>query len=338
MRIKKFLLFILSLSLVGGFSTGCKDKADEVAEFMDEPVKVSDLVSDEYGISIDEDSVTFVDGRGEEVRIGKKPERAIVLFASFVDIWMRNGGDMVGMVEPSNEYYMPGTEHIETLGKQGSISLEKVISLEPDLVVLSYNTGSHLDLIPALEENHIPVMALDYQFKEDYFKISKVFATINDRMELYEKDAQMVKEETEKIMSRVPKNKESKVLIIMATKNAIGAINSDTTIGEMFKDLGAINIADGSNEKLSEKNFSLEKILEEDPDFIFVQAMGSDMEAIEERIRNDAQSNPAWSSLKAIRNGNYIVLDKDLYTYKANHRYAEAYENLAKILYPEVFN
>src|SRR5690606_36654695 len=110
--------------------------------------------------------------------------------------------------------------------------------------------------------------------------------------------------------------------------NSIGANNSETTIGEMFKDLGTINIADGSNEKLSSKNFSLETILEEDPDFIFVQTMGSDMEAIEERLVNDVKSNPAWSTLSAVKNDRYIVLDSKLYTYKANHRYAEAYENL----------
>lgn len=334
---KRILLLVLSLILVGTFAIGCEKSGDMPTGVVDELKDATDSFTDEFGITIDENTITFVDGRGEAVTVDKNPKRAIVLFASFVDIWMRNGGDMVGMVEPSNEYYMPGTEHIETLGKQGSISLEKVISLEPDLVVLSYNTGSHHDLFPALEKNNIPIMVLDYRLKEDYFKISKIFAAINDRMDLYEQDAQMVKEEIEKIMSNVPKDKGVKVLGMMATKNVISALGSDTTLGEMFKDLGAINIADGSNGQLSDKNFSLEKILEEDPDFIFVQAMGSDMDAIEERIRSDAQSNPAWNSLKAVKNDNYIVLDKELYTYKANHRYAEAYRGLAEIMYPEVF-
>ena len=105
-------------------------------------------------------------------------------------------------------------------------------------------------MIPALEANNIPVMALDYKFKEDYYKISKIFAAINDRMDLYEQDTQMVKDEIDEIMDMVPTDKEVKVLIIMATSNSIGANNSETTIGEMFKDLGTINIADGSNEKL----------------------------------------------------------------------------------------
>lgn len=345
MRIKNIISLVLVLVLISLSLIGCRQEAkleDQVQETIVEEDKVNEAVTkeptaDEYGIVIDEDTVTFVDGRGEEIRLNKKPERPIVLFASFVDIWVRNGGELVGMVEPSNDYYFPGTEDVETLGKQGSISLEKVISLEPDLVVLSSNSSKHLDMIPALEANNIPVMALDYKFKEDYYKISKIFAAINDRMDLYEQDTQMVKDKIDEIMDMVPTDKEVKVLIIMATSNSIGANNSETTIGEMFKDLGTINIADGSNEKLSSKNFSLETILEEDPDFIFVQTMGSDMEAIEERLVNDVKSNPAWSTLSAVKNDRYIVLDSKLYTYKANHRYAEAYENLAKILYPEVF-
>lgn len=341
MKIKKILSLILILILITTTLAGCATESDLEEQSQkpnEEVLEEGKPAEDEYGIVIDKDTVTFEDGRGEEVTIDKNPERAVVLFASFVDIWVRNGGELVGMVEPSDEYIVPGTEDVETLGKQGSISLEKVISLKPDLVVLSYNTGSHLDMIPALEENNIPIMVLDYQFKDDYFKISKLFAAINDSIELYEQDAQMVKEEIKNIMDKVPKDETVKVLVIMATKNSIAARNSETTIGEMFKDLGAINIADDSNEKLSDKNFSLETVLEKDPDFIFVQTMGSDLEAIEERLVKDVKSNPAWSSLSAVKNDRYIVLDKDLYTYKANHRYAEAYEKLARILYPEVFN
>lgn len=57
-----------------------------------------------------------------------------------------------------------------------------------------------------------------------------------------------------------------------------------------------------------------------------------------ERLKQDVEDNPAWSSLTAVKEGRYIVLPKDLYLYKPNARYVEAYEGLAKILYPEVFN
>ena len=104
----------------------------------------------------------------------------------------------------------------------------------------------------------------------------------------------------------------------------------------MLKDLNTVNISDNSG-TADTKTFSMEKIIQEDPDFIFVQTMGTDLGKIEERLKNDALSNPAWASLTAVKEDRYIVLPKDLYIYKPNQRYAEAYEGLAKILYPEVF-
>lgn len=108
-------------------------------------------------------------------------------------------------------------------------------------------------------------------------------------------------------------------------------------VGEMLEDLNTTNISGTIGDSADAKVFSMEKILTEDPDFIFVQTMGSDEEKIAERLKSDVESNPAWASLTAVKNDRYIVLPKDLYLYKPNDRYAEAYEGLAKILYPEIF-
>ncbi len=337
MKNSKILLLILILSLSISVLAGCAATAPKAEDSPETPIAKEETNGpDEYGITINEDTVNFVDGRGEEVILKKEPKKTVMLFASFIDIWMKHGGELIGMVEPSDEF-IPGTENIPTVGKQGSFSLEEIIALEPELVVLSANTKSQMELIPALESNNIEVLVLDYKFKEDYFKIAKVFAAVNNKMELYDTEAGLVKENTQAIIDKAPKENNPKVLVIFATKKAISARTSDTTVGEMFKDLNVINIADSSNDMLSDKNFSMEKILEEDPDFIFVQTMGSDVEAIQERLEMDAESNPAWSSLSAVKNSKYLVLPKDLYTYKANDRYAEAYEELAKILYPEQF-
>mgnify|MGYP001409948026 FL=1 len=108
-------------------------------------------------------------------------------------------------------------------------------------------------------------------------------------------------------------------------------------VGEMLKDLNVENISDSVEVGVDTRTFSLEKILQEDPDFIFVQTMGSDLEKITERLKADAFDNPAWASLTAVKEDRYIVLPKDLYLYKPNDRYPEAYEGLAKMIYPEIF-
>ncbi len=340
MKNKRKNYLVLILVLVSLIFVACTNKQKNDFTQTDNPdvvQKNKELQNqDEYGIISDDHTVKFLDGRGKEITINKKPKRVVVLFPSLIDIWIRNGGELVGMVEGGTGTALD-IEGVDIVGGFGSVSMEKVISLNPELVILSANSKSHKKLTESLEENNIPVIPVAYEFKDDYFKTAKLFATINDRMDLYKEEAGKIKEEIQEIIDNVPGDNKPKILIMFAASNALTASGSNSTLGEIFKDLGAINIADDSNDLLNDKNFSIEKIIAEDPDFIFVQTMGSDKEAIEERIKTDAESNPAWSTLSAVKNDRYIVLPNDLYTYKANHRYGEAYRGLAEILYPEAF-
>ena len=126
-------------------------------------------------------------------------------------------------------------------------------------------------------------------------------------------------------------------MLLFGSSKGISVRGSNSTVGQMLKDLNTVNISDIINDSADSKTFSIEKIIEEDPDFIFVQTMGK-IEKVEERLKKDVESNSAWSSLKAVKNDRYIILPKDLYLYKPNDRYGEAYEGLAKMLYPDVFN
>lgn len=146
-----------------------------------------------------------------------------------------------------------------------------------------------------------------------------------------------VKNDVESIINKVPKDKAYKALLMMASAKSITVRDSSTYVGQMLKDLNMENISDGSELTTDAKVFSMETILERDPDFIFVQVTGTDQSKVFEKLKKDVESNPAWASLKAVKEGRYIFLPKELYMYKANHRYAEAYEGLARVIYPEVF-
>ena len=72
-----------------------------------------------------------------------------------------------------------------------------------------------------------------------------------------------------------------------------------------------------------------------DPDLILIVQSGDDIEGTQENIENMFRENPLWNELGAVKNGQVHVLDKHLYNLKPNARWAEAYEELEKILYPE---
>jgi iron complex transport system substrate-binding protein len=64
--------------------------------------------------------------------------------------------------------------------------------------------------------------------------------------------------------------------------------------------------------------------------------MGSEDSALT-FLRENFESNPAWSGLSAVKSGNFRVLPKDLFHYKPNERWDESYEYLAKTVFPELF-
>lgn len=291
----------------------------------------------EYGININEDSISFVDDWEKEHTISKNPKRVVCLYNSYLDLWYKCGGEAVGRVEPSKDKPVKEAKDAEVVGTLGSPSVEKILSLEPDLVILSAGMKSHRDIAEMLGQNGISAIGLSNNLKEDYFRTVRLFTALTGREDLYTKHAENVNNSIEKLIEKVPEDKEPTVLVIYASAHGIKVRTSNSTLGEMLNDLGTINISDSEEEDSGTKTFSLEKIIEEDPDFIFTQISGSNKEEIIEKLKKDVESNPAWSTLTAVKKDRYIVLPKDLYLYKPNDRYYEAYEGLAKILYPEIF-
>lgn len=337
MKKRNILILVLALLLV----TACgKNKEESLPLLEEEEILEEGLEKDltsEYGVEILEDRVVFTDARGEEVSIEKNPKRVVCLYNSFLDIWDSAGGEVVGRVELTEDKPVEKARSAVEVGTAGSPSLEKVIELEPDLVIMTHGFSSQVNMIPALEENNIPFISLRNEYLEDYYHTVRLFTGILEREDLYEEIMAEVRDGVDDIVNKAPKDIEPKVLIMFASAKELTVRNSDSMVGEMLKDLNAINISDGEKDPSNAKIFSMEKIIEEDPDYIFVQTMGSDMDQVMERIEKDAKENPAWASLKAVKNGRYIVLPKDLYMYKPNRNYPQAYEGLGKILYPEVF-
>ena len=106
---------------------------------------------------------------------------------------------------------------------------------------------------------------------------------------------------------------------------------SSTMTGAMLADLGVKNLADENPSLL--KDFSLESIIEMNPDYIFVVPMGNDDAAAMKALEDQTAANPAWSTLDAVQNGRYVTLDPHLFQYKPNERWDQSYQVLFDALY-----
>ena len=121
------------------------------------------------------------------------------------------------------------------------------------------------------------------------------------------------------------------MLLIRTSACVIKAKGSEgTLLGEMLSDLGCINIADSDKSLLD--TLSVESIIRNEPYHIFVVTMGDDTEKAMENLSRMMDENPTWKTLEAVKENRFHVMDKNLFNIKPNAKWADAYEELTKIL------
>ena len=277
--------------------------------------------------------VTFTDALGREVTVSD-PKRVAVLLGSFCDVWYLAGGEAVATVKDTwTSFDLDLSEDTVNVGSFLDPDLEQLIASEPDFVIASAGNDAQKELLDTLESTGITVAYFEVQSFDDYLAMLDICTRITGKTENYEKYGTEVSKQIEEAKKRVGDSHPT-VLFIRAAASSVKAKGSEGTVGgEILADIGCINIADSDGSLL--EDLSLEAIIAADPEYIFVTTQGDDTEAALANVEELLKSNPAWSSLRAVQNGNYYEIDKSLYNSKPNARWGEAYEQLIDIIYPE---
>lgn len=292
---------------------------------------IDEVGSANGGSAVTDTGYSFVDDLGRNVEV-KTHDRVASLLGSFSDVWLSSGGELVAAVDETWDYVdVELPESVIKLGTIQSPNVELLIAAQPDFVTASAYTQAQVELCEVLENSGICVAYFYVNSFEDYLKMLKVCTDITGRTDLYVTNGTAVQSDIEQIKKRVDGSAPT-VLFLRAASTSVKAKASDDTVGtQILKDLGCVNIAD--SDSALKDNLSIEAIVQADPDYIFVTTQGSKTQAAMDNVEKLLTGNPVWSSLTAVKNGRFYVLDKKLYNNKPNKRWAEAYEKLADILY-----
>lgn len=311
---KKLIIALLTLLLLAG--CGGEDPAQETA------------AQSETG------AVTIVDDLGRSVTVDH-PQRVAVLIGSFADVWCLAGGEdsLVATAHDAWTYFdhLP-LEGVTDLGASKEISLETLIATQPDFIVASCNTQLDLELLPTFEEMGIPAAYFEVSTFESYLSMLERCTQITGETQNYKTNGTDVQAQVDQAIARADGSQPT-VLYIRVSSSGCKVKNSqDNVLGEMLAALDCINIADREDSLL--EDLSMEVIMEEDPDYIFLVYQTSDPSVAQAVADETLRSNPAWNTLRAVQEGRCYVMDQTLYNLKPNARWGQAYEELADILYP----
>lgn len=276
---------------------------------------------------------TFTDDLGRTVTVDD-PQRVACLLGSFADVWHLAGGKVAASADDAWDDFGLDLPDAVNLGGTKSPSLEKLLEAAPDFVLASSNTQADLDLLDTLETADIPCAYFNVSSFEDYLRLLKICTDITGRADLYEANGLAIRQRIDESAQRVRDtfaDAPPKVLYLRIAASTIRVKNSQgNVLGQMLLDLGCLNIAD-SDETLLE-NLSMEHILAQDPDYIFLVPQGDDTQGTQENLERFIAENPAWQELTAVKEGRVFPLEKRLYSLKPNALWADAYEQLEAII------
>ena len=279
------------------------------------------------------ETAAFTDDLGQDFEL-EPPQRVAAMIGSFADIWCLAGGRdtlVAAAGDAWTSFDLGLREDAADLGAVKEPNLEVLLAAEPDLILASVNTAADLELRETFAQAGVPAAYFEVDCFDDYLRMLEVCARLTGQPERYETYGQGVRAQVEAAIARQD-GSAPRVLYVRAAGSGVKAKGSEgSVLGEMLADLGCVNIADGGG--LLE-NLSLEGIIAGDPDYIFAVLQGVDASAAQASLEAALLSNPAWGTLRAVREGRFVTLDHRLYNLKPNARWGEAYENLADILYP----
>ncbi len=252
--------------------------------------------------------------------------RVAVLFSSLAEIWQTAGGE-VGMTvgESVSRRIVPEGTPLADDGAGKSINLELLLTYEPDLVICSQDVPAQRALEPILKDAGIAVRYYRIETYRDYLDVltdmtalTKESAALAEAVQMTG-DIEALIEDSDAVGTRYLFLRAGSLPSSVKVKQS-----EEHFVCSILNDLGCQNLADGA--LLSSDALSMEAIIKKDPDHIFFSVMGSE-EAAVENIEAMLRTEP-WCSLRAVREGRTSILPKDLFHYKPNERFLEAYRAL----------
>lgn len=276
----------------------------------------------------------FQDDAGNQITLYQKPERVAVLFSSYAEIWELAGGSVSITVGESIERGFAGENALLVdKGAGKTIHTEELIAAEPDFVIGSTDLAEQVEVCSLLCSLGIPSAVFRVETFQDYANMMSICCSITGCTDNFRHYVSDVEQEIHDVLASIPESDQPKRILFIRCGSSASSTKAKTAqnhfVCDMLEELGTYNIAENAPVLLD--GLSMEEILMENPEYIFFSTMGNE-DAARAYMEQLLQTEP-WQALDAVKNDHYVYLPKNLFQFKPNHRWGEAYHYLSEILY-----
>lgn len=270
------------------------------------------------------DKVTVTDARGKEVVLDGPAERVVALEWAEAEMILTLGADLVGVADPQGfttwNAAEPLDESTQDVGMRAEASVDSIVALEPDLVVLEAERGSPLT---RQLEKYVPVIVTEgsdasrnlERMREDFMMIAEAVGATDEAEQILEDldadlaDAQQRLEDSGAAGSRFAMadgwKEGSNVNIRMFGEGAL--------VSDVAEAVGLENAWTGEVDQmwgLATTDVEGITALENEEDLQFVYSASDD-----DVFAEGLSGNPIWSSMPFVKKGNLHKLDDGTWTF-----------------------
>lgn len=313
----------LSLFVMIGLLVGCSSNTDTETESIDEIEETVEETTEATSFP-----VSVVDATGEEVTIDEQPEKIISIIPSNTEIAFALGLNeaIIGVTE--NDDYPPEVTEKETIGAY-EIDIEKIIALDPDLVLAhELNVPEGVD---QLKDSGLTVLVVpDATDLPEVYTTIELIGTVTG---VDEAAAQMIAQMEdhlafiEETLSSIGEEDRKQVYLEISGEPEIYTAGGETLFDYL------LNLAFGNNIFADEDGWpqvSEETVIEKNPEVIIAL-----YNYVEDPV-GDILNRNGWQDIEAIKNEQVFHVDENIVS-RPGPRLTEGVEELAKAIYPDVF-
>lgn len=266
--------------------------------------------------------VTLTDSDGNEVILESEPETVVSIAPNLTE--MMYALDASDKLIARSDYcdYPEEALSLESVGSLYEPDVEKVLSLQPDLVIVS----THFDDETAQKLADLGVKVLTLYEETDMDGVYTMIETLGEALNKNAEAAAVIEEMQSTIADVEEKvadlDQPSVYYVVGYGEYGDYTATGETFVAQMLEAAGGDNIAKDA----TGWSITLEEIIEADPDIIIIK----------EDSKDDFMANENYAELTAVKEGHVYSLDVNMLE-RQGVRNGEGIKALAEIFHPEAF-
>lgn len=293
------LCLTLLLAACSGGNTNATPGASPVGSAATQPAGSAEPAPSSAAVG----GTTIYEAANGSIEVPRNPQRIVVLTHAYVGHFLLLGIKPIGVptITMDNPYLQTQLDGVEDVGSWGAFSTEKIVSLNPDLIV-ALNTMENIEEIAKIAPT-VGIQYGEYNYKEQLIEFGKLTNREDKAREWVAAWEQKIAEFKPQVLEAVG---DSTVSVMSATDKSVYLYGYGFGRGtEILYDEFGLKSPPGFDLADSSAEISLEQVPELAGDYIFIS---NDISV--ESGDSPIFSSEVWKSLPAVKNNRVFEMDQ----------------------------